>query len=225
MSVSVGQVLVVALVALLIVVALLMMRRRRRRIVVVDEFAPALYVRTNDPDAHVLPELILFPADGQKARIGAHPAYMDQHVGDASFARLAAVDVRGDQASVREVSRHAACIWREPHSGACFVQLGWPGPGEPIRPRTQTRVLRLGRPHDAASQPFRLTHGDVLRLSSRLEYVFREVDPLRDRPTPEQKKIEAFESSTSGSSTLSGGAKLSLLRQRARDPSDENVPT
>jgi hypothetical protein len=77
-------------------------------------------------------------------------------------------------------------------------------------------VLRFGRPHDAASQPFRLAHRDVLRLSTNVEYVFLEVEAVHDRPTPEQKKIEAFEASTLAPSS---NAKLSLLRpERERAP-------
>jgi hypothetical protein len=140
---------------------------------------------------------------------------MDRHVGRPEFGRLAFVDVRGDAPAARELSRHAACIWRDP-SGDCYVQIGWPGPGEPINPRNQTRVLRFGRPHDAASQPFRLAHRDVLRLSTNVEYVFLEVEAVHDRPTPEQKKIEAFEASTVAPSS---NAKLSLLRpERERAP-------
>jgi hypothetical protein len=214
----------VALVAVLLILGglLYVQRRRRTPAARVDEFAPALYLRSSDPDGHVLPEVIRFPGFG-KLRIGYGPAFMDQHVGHVEFRRLPSVDVRGDQASVRELSRHAACIWRDPTTASYYVQLGWPGPGEPIRPRTQTRVLRFGRPHDAASQPFRLTHGDVLRLSSKVEYVFREVEPQRDRPTPEQKKIEAFESSPPGAAaSVSGSMKLSLLRSgRPREHDDE----
>ncbi|HET6315818.1 MAG TPA: hypothetical protein VFG86_05125 [Chloroflexota bacterium] len=171
---------------------------------------PALQLRVHEDDVHVLPQVIQFPASG-RLRIGYHPPLMNRHVGRAEFERLPFVDIRGDAAAVRELSRHAACIWRDA-DGECFVQLGWPGPGEPIRPRNQARVLRFGRPHDAASQPFRLAHRDVLRLSSHVEYVFLEVEAVRDRPTPEQKKIEAFESGAAPSST----AKLSLVRPERR---------
>ncbi|MBV9547733.1 MAG: hypothetical protein JOY61_25445 [Chloroflexi bacterium] len=215
----------VALVAVLVIlVALLYLQRRGRTPpVVVDEFEPALFLRTTDPDAHVLPKVIRFRARG-KLRLGYKPAFMDDHVGHAEFRALPAVDIRGDQTSVRELSRQAACIWRDPTSGGFYVQLGWPGPGEPIRPRTQTRVLRSGRPHDAASQPFRLIHGDVLRLSSQVEYVFREVEAQRDRPTPEQKKIEAFESSAPGvAGPVSGSMKLSLLGQSQRREDDDGA--
>ena len=200
-----------ALVLAAVLLALEVFRRRRRpQAGTVDAFAPALHLRTADPDMHVVPQTISFPTIG-KLRIGYHPAFMDAHVGNPEFSNLPAVDVRGDQSSVRELSRHAACVWRDPQTGGCFVQLGWPGPGEPIRTRTQSRVLRLGRPHDAASQPFRLAHGDVVRLSSHVEYVFLEIEALRDRPTPEQKKIEAFDASAI--SAPSSRAKLSLLQQ------------
>jgi hypothetical protein len=216
--------------AIVVVVALLVLGRGVRRgppttVPVHVEAMPALHLRTADPDAYVVPSVIAFPAAG-RLRLGYQPSFMDAHVGDIAFSRVPAVAIRGDQASVRELSRHAACIWRDAQSGACFVQLGWPGPGEPIRPRTQTRVLRFGRPQDAASQPFRLAHGDVLRLSAQVEYVFCEVEPLRDRPTPEQKKIDAFEAATGGTTSGSGApstaSKLSLLgrtRPRPTDPS------
>jgi hypothetical protein len=182
-----------------------------------DRAQPALHLRARGDDIHVVPDMIRFPATG-KLRLGFHPPYMDRHVGRAEFSRLEFVDVRGDPAAARELSRHAACIWREP-SGDCFIQIGWPGPGEPIRARNQTRVLRFGRAHDATSQPFKLAHRDVLRLSSNVEYVFLEVEALRDRPTPEQKKIEAFESS---SMAPSSNAKLSLLRPERRSVPDDD---
>jgi hypothetical protein len=212
--------------ALVFVVATLLLRRSRRPKLALPaptRAEPALHLRTHSDDVHVLPPLIEFPRQG-KLRIGYHPPFMDRHVGRAEFERLPFVDVRGDAPAARELSRHAACIWRDP-GGEYFVQIGWPGPGEPIRPRNQTRVLRLGRAHDAASQPFRLAHRDVLRLSSNVEYVFLEVEPVRDRPTPEQKKIEAFESSGMAPSS---SAKLSLLRPERRgarlpsDPDDDD---
>ena len=178
---------------------------------------PALHLRTRRDDVHVVPDVIRFPSTG-KLRIGYHPPFMDRHVGQADFTRLAFVDVRGDAAAARDLSRHAACIWRDP-GGECFIQVGWPGPGEPIRPRTQTRVLRFGRAQDATSQPFRLAHRDVLRLSSTIQYVFLEVEPIHDRPTPEQKKIDAFESSTLAPSSSS---KLSLLRPERRAVDDDD---
>jgi hypothetical protein len=183
-----------------------------------DQAQPALHLRARGDDVHVVPDVIRFPASG-KLRVGYHPPFMDRHVGRAEFTRLAFVDVRGDAAAAHELSRHAACIWRDP-SGDCFLQIGWPGPGEPIRSRNQTRLLRFGRAHDATSQPFKLAHRDVLRLSSNVEYVFLEVEPVRDRPTPEQKKIEAFESS---SAAPSSNAKLSLLRpERRAVPRDDD---
>jgi hypothetical protein len=211
--------------ALVFVVATLLLRRRRRiaKPPISTRAVPALHLRTHTDDVHVLPAVIDFPESG-KLRIGYHPPFMDRHVGRAEFERLPFVDVRGDAPAARELSRHAACIWRDA-GGEYFVQIGWPGPGEPIRPRNQTRVLRLGRAHDAASQPFRLAHRDVLRLSSHVEYVFLEVEPVRDRPTPEQKKIEAFESSGMAPSS---SAKLSLLRPERRgarlpsDPDDDD---
>jgi hypothetical protein len=192
--------------------AVVVLRRRRlTRAEPDDEALPTLHLRTRTDDVHVVPEVIRFPPAG-KLRIGYHPPFMDRHVGRPEFGRLGFVDVRGDAPAARELSRHAACIWRDA-SGDCYVQIGWPGPGEPIRPRNQTRVLRFGRTHDAVSQPFRLAHRDVVRLSSNVEYVFLEVEAVLDRPTPEQKKIDAFESSTLAPSS---NAKLSLLRPERR---------
>jgi len=202
-------------VAGLLITGWLVWRRRhgsRPRSPAQAETLPALHLRTHGDDVHVLPEVIQFPAAATQLRIGYHPPLMNRHVGRPEFERLPHIDIRGDSTAARELSRHAACIWRDP-SGDCYVQLGWPGPGEPIRPRNQTRVLRFGRPHDAASQPFRLAHRDVLRLSSQVEYVFLEVEAVRDRATPEQKKIEAFESSGAAPSS---SAKLSLLRPQRR---------
>jgi hypothetical protein len=159
---------------------------------------PALRLHARE-DVFVLPEVIEFPVSG-KLRIGAHPPFMDRHVGRADFSRLPVVDIRGNAQSVRDVSRHAACIWRDA-SGACFVQLGWPGPGEPVLPRSQCRVLRFGRQHDAASHPLRLEHRDVLRLGAGVEYVFLELAELLDRTTPEQKKLDAFEAMSRGVSS------------------------
>lgn len=141
-------------------------------------------------DSLIVPEVIEIPVAG-KLRLGAHPPYMDRRVGRSEFSRLPFVDIRGDVEAVHDLSRHVACVWCD-SSGACFVQLGWPGPGEAIRPRGQSRILRFGREHDATSQPFRLMHRDVVRLGSRIEYVFLELASLADRSTPEQKKIEAL---------------------------------
>lgn len=214
-----SNVIAVALAALLVIViiALLLVLRGRRpgaRAAFEQQAQPALHLRTRSADVHVVPDVIRFPAQG-KLRLGYHPPFMDRHVGRVDFGRLDFVDVRADAPAARDLSRHAACVWRDA-SGGYYVQIGWPGPGEAIRPRNQTRVLRFGRAQDAASQPFRLAHHDVLRLSSQVEYVFLEVEPLQDRPTPEQKKIDAFESS---SVAPSPNAKLSLLRpERRRAP-------
>jgi hypothetical protein len=209
--------LVLLIVALLVYGFRRTMRPRIASPELDDPALPALHLRLRSDDAHVVPEVIRFPTAG-KLRIGYHPPFMDRHVGKPDFARLEFVDVRGDGAAARDLSRHAACIWRDP-GGECFIQAGWPGPGEPIRPRTQTRVLRFGRAQDATSQPFRLVHRDVLRLSATVEYVFLEVEPVHDRPTPEQKKIDAFESSTLAPSS---SAKLSLLRPERRSADDDD---
>jgi hypothetical protein len=166
---------------------------------------PLLKLRLN-PDRLVVPEAIAFSS--RRLRIGSHPPFMDNHVGHADFTGLRFLDIRGDDEAVRDLSRHAACVWRDASSSDCYVQLGWPGPGELIRPRGQARVLRQGRPQDAVTQPFRLSHRDVLRLTATIEYVFLEVGPLRDRVTPDRNKLAAFEASTTAHAA---GSKLGLL--------------
>jgi hypothetical protein len=193
------ELVLVALALAVVALTAVMLTRRSRPPSIPSagkEVAPALRLRAVRDDLYVTPQLIEVPPSG-RLRIGYHPPFMDRHVGGAEFRQLPFVDIRGNAAAVHELSRHVACVWRDGSHGDCFIQLGWPGPGEPIRPRGQTRVLRLGRPHDAASQPFRLAHGDVLRLSSGVEYVFLEVDTLRDRTTPEQRKIDALEADQS----------------------------
>jgi hypothetical protein len=125
-------------------------------------------------------------------RVGYHPPYMDNQVGSREFSRLPFQDVRGDEDAVKDLSRHVACLWREPTTNDCYVQLGWPGPGEPLAPKPQSQVFHLGRPQDATAMPFRLAHHDVLRLASGIEFVFYQVG-LRDKPTPESKKLGSFE--------------------------------
>jgi hypothetical protein len=145
-------------------------------------------------EVFVIPEVIRFPGPGEaRLRLGAYPPLMDAHVGHRAFQQLPFVTLRGDAETMRELSRHAACLWRDPRTGACFIQLGWPGPGEPIRPRQQARVLHLGRPQDATSRPLQLLSRDVVRLTSSIEFVFWETAPVEDRPTPERRKVEAFE--------------------------------
>jgi hypothetical protein len=160
-----------------------------------DETRPELRLRHRDnPEQLVLPDVITFSAG--RLRIGSHPPFMDTYVGNRDFAALPFLDIRGEDEAVRDLSRHAACVWRDASSGDCYVQLGWPGPGELIRPRGQARILRQGRPQDAVTQPFRLTHRDVVRLCAAVEYVFVELSPLRDRVTPERTKLAAFEASS-----------------------------
>jgi hypothetical protein len=188
------QVVLLAAVLLILVVALVLIRRRDRSSPPPrgrTEVVPSFRLRPGREEVYVTPEAIELPASG-RLRIGYHPPFMDRHVGSPEFRQMPFVDVRGNAAAVHELSRHVGCVWRDPKSGDCYIQLGWPGPGEPIRPRGQTRVLRLGRPHDATSQPFRLVHGDVLRMTSGVEYVFQEVDTLRDRTTPEQRKMDVL---------------------------------
>ncbi|MBV8717831.1 MAG: hypothetical protein JOZ65_22430 [Chloroflexi bacterium] len=154
------------------------------------EFPPTL--RLNPlAGRYVAPEVIEFPTRG-KLRIGYHPPFMDNQVGNRDFARLPYQDVRGDDEAVKDLSRHAACIWRDSKTNDCYIQLGWAGPGERINVRPQTQVFHFGRPQDATSTPFRLSHHDVVRLSTGIEFVFNQVG-LRDKPTPESKKLGPFE--------------------------------
>jgi hypothetical protein len=154
------------------------------------EFPPTL--RLNPlAGRYVAPEVIEFPLRG-KLRIGYHPPFMDNQVSSREFARLPYQDVRGDEEAVKDLSRHAACIWRDATTNDCYIQLGWAGPGEPIKVRPQTQVFHFGRPQDATSIPFRLSHHDVVRLSTGIEFVFNQVG-LRDKATPESKKLGPFE--------------------------------
>jgi hypothetical protein len=131
----------VVLVGLLVTGGLVVRRRAHApRRAAPTEAQPALHLRTHADDVHVLPDVIRFPPAGRKLRVGYHPPLMDRHVGRPEFERLPFVDVRGDAPATRELSRHAACLWRDA-SGDCYVQLGWPGPGESIRPRNQTRLI------------------------------------------------------------------------------------
>jgi len=176
-----------------IIVVVLFMRAgpsSRSQTVKTIDFPPTL--RLNPlAGRYVAPEVIEFPPRG-KLRIGYHPPFMDNQVGNRDFTRLPYQDIRGDEDAVNDLSRHAACIWRDARTNDCFVQLGWPGPGEPISARPQTQVFHFGRPQDAASQPFRLSHHDVVRLSNGVEFVFNQVG-LRDKATPESKKLSPFE--------------------------------
>ena len=189
--------LAVALLAVAVGVGLAVSLRRRRpraRPTAAAESLAELRLRALDGgEAFVQPSVILIPGRGQpKLRLGAHPPFMDGFVGHPEFQRLPFQDIRGDDETIRDLSRHAACVWRD-ERGACYIQLGWPGPGEVIRPRSQARVLHLGRPQDATSRPLRLAHRDVVRLASSVEYVFCEAGPVQDRPTPERKKVEVLE--------------------------------
>ena len=140
---------------------------------------------------YVAPEVIEFPTNG-KLRIGYHPPFMDNQVGSRDFSRLPFQDIRGDEEAVKDLSRHAACIWRDPKTNDCYIQLGWNGAGEAIKPKPQSQVFHFGRPQDAVSGPFRLAHHDVVRLGTGVEFVFNQVG-LRDKATPESKKLSPFE--------------------------------
>ncbi|HEX2324372.1 MAG TPA: hypothetical protein VHQ00_03175 [Chloroflexota bacterium] len=156
-----------------------------------NEFPPFLRAKAV-PGVDVRPETISFLPPGKKLRIGYHPPHMDNVVGSPEFSRLPFQDVRGDPEAEKGISRHVACIWRDKETNDCYIQLGWPGPGEPIRPREQTQVLdAYGRPQDATSQPYRLKLNNVVRLSSSVEYVFKQF-LLSDKTTEVEKKISAF---------------------------------
>ena len=146
------------------------------------EFPPTLRLNTL-AGRYVAPEVIEFPARG-KLRIGLHPPLMDDLVGNRDFTRLPYKDIRGDQDVVKELGHHAACIWRDPRTNDCYIQLGWDGPGDRIEPRPQSRVFHFGRPQEATTSAFRLAHHDVVRLSTGVEFVFNQVG-LRDKPAPE----------------------------------------
>jgi hypothetical protein len=172
----------------------------RGRGAVTREFPPTL--RLNPlAGRYVAPEVIEFPGRG-KLRIGYHPPFMDDHVGSREFGRLPYQDIRGDEDAVKDLSRHAACIWRDPRTNDCYVQLGWSGAGERIEPRPQTQVFHFGRPQDATTSAFRLTHHDVVRLSAGVEFVFNQVG-LRDKATPESKKVTPLELHSAGSGRIS----------------------
>jgi hypothetical protein len=189
-------VLVNGLIAVFIVRALISRRGDEPRAGAgTNKFPPVLRLIPH-PGATIEPDVIEFPARG-KLRIGYHPPYMDNHVGAPEFQQLAYQDIRGDEELVGDLSRHAACIWRDPQTNDCYIQLGWPSPGEPVRPKAQSQVLHFGRPQDATNQAFRLSHQDVVRLAASVEYVFNQLG-LRDKPTPERKKIDTFASSPGG---------------------------
>ena len=54
--------------------------------------------------------------------------------------------------------------------------------------------------------PFRLAHHDVLRLASGIEFVFYQVG-LRDKPTPESKKLSPLEGRGMSPPTLLSGER------------------
>jgi hypothetical protein len=180
-----------------------------------NDFPPILRLKQR-ADAYIAPEVIDFLAAG-KLRIGYHPPFMDNHVGTPQFERLPFQDIRGDDELVKDLSRHAACIWREPQTNDCFIQLGWPAPGEPVHPKPQAQVLHFGKPQDATSKAYRLFHQDVIRLSSRVEYVFNQL-ALRDKPTPERTKVDAFTSDEPDSSL---SARITQLATRFHDSEAE----
>src|SRR4029077_8353141 len=175
------------------------------------EFPPTL--RLNQlVGSFVAPDVISFPARG-KLRIGYHPPFMDNQVGNRAFSQMPYQDVRGDDDAVKDLSRHVACIWRDSRTNDCYIQLGWPGPGEQLKPKPQSQVFHFGRPQDAIAEPFRLAHHDVVRLATGVEFVFNQVG-LRDKATPETKKLSPFETRPSAP------AKVALLNdERRRHPS------
>jgi hypothetical protein len=78
-------------------------------------------------------------------------------------------------------------------------------------------VLHFGKPQDATSKAYRLFHQDVIRLSSRVEYVFNQL-ALRDKPTPERTKVDAFTSDEPDSSL---SARITQLATRFHDSEAE----
>jgi hypothetical protein len=176
----------------------------------ITDFPPTL--RLNPlVGTYVAPDVIEFPVRG-KLRIGYHAPYMDNQVGSREFSRLPYQDIRGDEEAVKDLSRHAACIWRDPRTNDCYIQLGWSGPGEPLRPKPQSQVFHFGRPQDASSAPFRLAHHDVVRLGTGVEFVFNQVG-LRDKATPESKKLSPFEQRSA-----SAPARVAVLTDASRRP-------
>jgi hypothetical protein len=205
-----GAIAVLLLGELVVIVLFLRVGPSARRSgILTREFPPTL--RLNPlAGRYVAPEVIEFPARG-KLRIGYHPPFMDNQVGSREFARLPYQDIRGDEDAVKDLSRHAACIWRDPRTNDCYIQLGWAGSGEPIEPRPQSQVFHFGRPQDATSSPFRLAHHDVVRLSTGVEFVFNQVG-LRDKATPESKKVSPLQPRSAGS------GRISVLSEVARRP-------
>ena len=101
------------------------------------EFPPTLRLNALG-GKYVAPEVLHFPDRG-KLRVGYHPPYMDNGVGTREFAKLPYQDVRGDDDAVRDLSRHVACIWRDPRTNDCYIQLGWPGRASPSVPSRRRR--------------------------------------------------------------------------------------
>jgi hypothetical protein len=181
----------------------------------ITEFPPTL--RLNPlAGAYVAPEVIEFPARG-KLRIGYHPPFLDNQVGNRAFSKLPYQDIRGDDSAVKDLSRHAACIWRDPKTNDCYIQLGWAGPGEPIRPKPQSQVFHFGRAQEATAAPYRLAHHDVVRLGTGVEFVFNHVG-LRDKATPESKKLSPFEV------RIGSSGRLAVLTDVARGRSSREEP-
>ena len=121
---------------------------------------------------------------------------MDDTVNHREFAKLPFQDIRGDDEAVRDLSRYVACIWRDPKTNDCYIQLGWPGPGEGIAPKAQSQVTHFGKIQDATTKPFMLAHMDEVRLASGVVFTFSQVG-LRDKATPESKKLSPFEARAS----------------------------
>src|SRR5579859_918750 len=181
-----------------------------------NDFAPLLR-RNALTGAYVAPDVIEFPTRG-KLRLGYHPPYMDNYVGSREFAVLPYRDIRGDSDAVNDLSRHAAVIWRDGKTNDCFIQLGWTGSGETVKPKAQSQVFHLGRPQDATSAPFRLMHHDVVRLGTQVEFVFSQVG-LADKSTPETRKVSPFDLRTAAP------ARMTVLEESGADtiPGTESI--
>jgi hypothetical protein len=147
---------------------------------------------------------------------------MDNTVGNRGFSRLPYQDIRGDEEAVKDLSRHAACIWRDPKTNDCYIQLGWPGPGVAITPKPQSQVFHFGRPQDAFSAPFRLAHHDIVRLANGVEFVFNQVG-LRDKATPESKKLSPFDLRSTPSGRVAVVSDTGRRRGATEKPLAEEV--
>ena len=124
----------------------------------VSEIVPlrteALVTNESLAGRYVAPEVIEFPTNGGKLRIGYHPPFMDNHVGSREFARLPYQDIRGDEDAVKDLSRHAALHLARPEDQRLLHPVGLAGlgradraapaePGLPLRPTSGRDVSAI----------------------------------------------------------------------------------